>query len=173
MDTSTPAQQEPAQPPSTDRPPPMDSRNDSVPHDESAPLLEADNLSPPTRNTSTKVFYILTSTALSSALTLIFIIAAFIALEVEGNSYGLSWAVSESMKSIIAPVFIPSTLLSNVCSHASGCVLPSLLDVQPRRVTQPPWCSSFHRQYGSSCYQCALRYLGGSRCNFLRSRWSI
>ena len=109
MDASTPAQQEPAQPPSTNSPPPLDSRNDSVAHDESAPLLEGDAMAPPTRNMSTKVFYVFTSIALSSsALTLIVIIAAFIALEVGENSYGLSWAVSESMRSIIAPVFISS-----------------------------------------------------------------
>lgn len=79
-------------------------------HDESAPLLEADDTAPPTRNAPAKLFYVFTSTALSSStLTLIFIIAAFIALEVGKNSYGLRWGVSESMKSIIAPVFISST----------------------------------------------------------------
>lgn len=109
MDASTPAQEEPAQAPSTNSPPPMDSRNDSVEHDESAPLLEADDMASPNRNTSSKVFYIVTSMALSSsALTLIFIIAAFIAVEVDKNSYGLSWQVSESMRSMIAPVFTTS-----------------------------------------------------------------
>ena len=120
MATSTPAQEEPAQPPSTDSPLPVDSRNDSVAIDESAPLLDSDDRAPPTRNTSNKLLRIFTSTALSSsALTLIFIIAANIALKVGNDYYGLPWSVSDSMRIIIAPVCISSTprLFCSMCSQ--------------------------------------------------------
>ena len=169
MATSTQAQEEPAQPPSANSPPFIDSRNDSVANDESAPLLDADDMAPPPQNASIKLLYIFTITALSSAvLTLILIIAANIALTVGGHHYWLPWGVSESMKSIIAPVSISRTPYCFVqCAHnASGRILPSLLDVQPRRVTQWPWCSS-------SRGQPAVRYPGGSLCNILRSQWSI
>ena len=129
MDASTPAQEERAQLPSTNSPPPMDSRNDTVAHDESAPLLEAGDMAPPTRDMSTKLFYIFTSAALSSsALTLIFIIAAFIALEFSKISYGLSWEVSESMKAIIPPVLISSNpqLCCQLCAHMLQAVFSLL-----------------------------------------------
>ena len=120
MATSAPAQEEPAQPPPTTSPLPEDSRNDSVAIDESAPLLDSDDRAPPTRNASTKLLRIFTSIALlSSALTLVFIIATNIALQVGNNYYGLPWSVSESMKIIIAPVCILSTpqLLCSTCSR--------------------------------------------------------
>ena len=119
MATSTPAQEEPAQPPSTNSPLPEDSRNDAVAADESAPLLDSGDGATSTRNATNKLLRIFTSIALlSSALTLVFIIATNIALQVGNNYYGLPWSVSESMKIIIAPVCISSTpqLSCSMCS---------------------------------------------------------
>ncbi len=169
MASSTPTQGEPAQPPFINSPLPTDSRNDSVTNDESAPLLDTDDTAPPARNTSTKLLYIFTSAALSSSiLTLIFIIAATIALNVGENWHGLPWGWSESMIPMIAPVMISSTqgLFCSMCSQASGRILPSLLDVQPCKVTQRPWYSSPRAQH-------AVRYPRGSLCDLLRSHWAI
>ncbi len=124
MAASTPAQEEPAQPTSTNSPLFMGSRNDSVENDESAPLLDADDVAPPTRNASSKLIYIFTSTALSSsALALIFIIAANIALKAGHNYYGLPWVVSESMKMII-PSVSTSSSPRLFCSIYSQCFRP-------------------------------------------------
>ena len=125
MAASTSAKQEPAQPPSTNPPLPMDSKNDFMANDESAPLLDTDDMAPSNCDASNKLIYIFTSTALSSsALTLISIIASIIALNVGEKHYGLPWGVSESMVSIIAPVLIPRTPPS-LCSMCSPCFRPN------------------------------------------------
>ncbi|KAK0513634.1 hypothetical protein JMJ35_003998 [Cladonia borealis] len=128
MATSIPAQEESAQPPSTDSPLPVDSRNDSVAIDESAPLLDSDDRAPPTQNASNKILRIFTSIALSSsALTLIFIIAANIALKVGNDYYGLPWSVSDSMRIIIAPaVFSLLFSMYNLVQLRNGLGVPSL-----------------------------------------------
>ena len=171
MAASTPAQEEPAQPPSTNSLLPTDSRDDSVTNDESAPLLDADDRAPPARNASTNLHYIFTSTALSSSfLTLIFIIAGTIALNVGENEnwHGLPWGWSESMVPMIVPVMTPSTqrLFCPTCSHASGHILPFLLSVQPCKITSRPWYSSPRAQH-------AVRCPGGSLCKLLRNHWAI
>lgn len=93
----------------SDSPPAQnDERNDEVAADENASLLPSDDISPPAGLSSPKAIYILTSLALAfSVSTLIFLIAAQIALAAGPDNFELGWTIRENMKASIAPVSTP------------------------------------------------------------------
>lgn len=84
-----------------------DERNDEVAGDESAALLSSDDNAPPPAGLSPpKAIHALTPLALSfSVSSLVFLIAAYIALEViRRSNFQLGWKIQDGLAQSIAPV---------------------------------------------------------------------